>query len=125
MAERPPDRIHIRDLRLRCIVGTGPEERRETQQVVINIALEVDLRAAGRSDRLEETVDYAAVEQAVIAAVEASEFLLIERLAERVAEICLTYRGALAVRVRVEKPAAPRRARTVEVEITRRRSSER
>ena len=52
---------------------------------------------------------------------EGSSYRLIEALAERVAEICLSRPGVRAARVPVEKPAALRFARTVAVEITRRR----
>jgi len=113
------DRIHIRDLRLRCIVGVYPEERDKTQDVVIQITLRADLRAAGRSDRLEDTVDYKAIKLQVVEMVESSSFVLIERLAEAVADICLSHEGVQRVRVIVEKPGALRYARTVAVEIVR------
>ena len=119
MAERELDQIHIRDLLLRCIIGVNDDERREKQDVNINITLEADLRAAGRSDRLEDTVDYKAVKKRVIAVVESSAFFLVERLAERVAEICLAEGLVQRVRVCIEKPGALRFARTVGTEIVR------
>jgi len=122
MDEKPPDRldkIHIRDLRARCIVGTNPDERINKQDVVVNITLYADLRKAGRSDDIADTVDYKAVEQTVLTLVEGSSFLLVERLAEAVAEACLAQAGVRRVRVLVEKPAALRFARTVGVEIIR------
>ena len=113
------DQIHIRDLAARCIVGINPDERVNKQDVVINLTLYADLRPAGRSDRLADTVDYKAVKQKVLALVEDSSFLLIERLAEAVAEACLAQGGVRRVRVLVEKPAALRFARSVGVEIVR------
>ena len=115
------DRIHIRDLLVRCIVGVYEGERLEKQDVIINITLHADLRKACRSDLLEDTIDYKAIKKKVIAAVEASSFLLVERLAERIAEICLDNPKVLRVAVLVEKPGALRFARTVGVEITRER----
>lgn len=122
MDEKPADqldRIHIRDLRARCLVGTNPNERVNKQDVVVNITLYADLRKAGRSDDIADTVDYKAVKQAVLALVEGSSFLLVERLAEAIADACLAQAGVRRVRVLVEKPAALRFARTVGVEIVR------
>jgi len=113
------DQIHIRDLAARCIVGLYDHERREKQDVVVNITLYGDLRQAGRSDRLEDTIDYKAIKQRVIAAVEGSSFFLVERLAEEVARVCLGDAKVRRVRVLVEKPGALRFARTVGVEIVR------
>jgi len=121
MAERPLDAIHIRDLLLRCVVGVFPEERRAKQDVIINITLYADLSTACRSDRLEDTVDYKAIKNEVIADVESSECQLVERLAERIAAICLKPDKVARVRVLVEKPGALRFARTVGVEIVRER----
>jgi dihydroneopterin aldolase/D-erythro-7,8-dihydroneopterin triphosphate epimerase len=115
------DAIHIRDLRLRCIVGVYEHERREKQDVVLQITLYADLRKAGRSDDLADTVDYKSAKKAVAALVEASSFKLVEALAEAVAETCLAQAGVQAVGVLVEKPGALRFARTVGVEIRRER----
>ncbi len=123
MGDLPLDKIHIKDLLVRCIVGINPEERQEKQDVVINITLHADLGAACLSDRIEDSVDYKAVKKKVIALVETSSFFLVERLAERIAELCLD--DALVVRavVSVEKPGALRFARTVGVEIVREKPS--
>ncbi|HNR32128.1 MAG TPA: dihydroneopterin aldolase [Candidatus Hydrogenedentes bacterium] len=113
------DRIHIRDLLTRCIVGIYPEERREKQDIVINITLYADLSRAGQTDRIEDTVDYKAVKKQVLALVEKSSFLLIERLAEAIAEICLAAPGVVRAAITVDKPGALRFARSVAVEIVR------
>lgn len=116
------DRILIRDLAVRCIIGVNDEERREKQDVVINVALEADLKPAGRSDDFADAVDYRAIKKEIYAMAERSQYFLVEALAERAAEICLQHRGVTRVQVTVEKPAALRFARTVAVEITRDRS---
>lgn len=121
MTDRPGDRIHIRDLRVRCILGVNPDERVHPQEVVIQLTLHADLRPAGRSDRLEDTVDYKAVKKRVLELAEQSRFLLVERMAQRIAELCLESPRVRAVRVVVEKPGALRFARTVGVEIFRTR----
>ena len=113
------DRIHIRDLSFRCIIGTGQRERREKQDVVVNITLHADLRRACGSDRIEDTIDYEMVRDQVIEMGQCSEFFLIERLAERVAGICLGHEGVGRVEVTVEKPNALRQTSGVAVQITR------
>ena len=116
------DKIHIRDLRLRCIVGTNPEERIRRQAVVLNITLETSLSRAGRSDRLDDTINFKKVAGEVSAMVTGSRFYLIERMADRVAAICLADRRVRGVTVVIDKPASLRRASAAAVEITRRRS---
>jgi FolB domain-containing protein len=113
------DRIHIRDLQLRCVIGTTQEERREKQDVVINITMYADLRPSGKSDRIEDTVDYKAVKKRVLAMVEDSSCTLVERLAERVADICLAEPRVRRAAVSIDKPGALRFARSVAVEIVR------
>ena len=118
------DRILIEDLLVRCIIGVNDDERTEKQDVVINIALSADLRAAGKSDRFEDAIDYRSIKKSILHEVEASQYYLVEALAERVAEICLENPGVKIAEVTVEKPSALRFARSVGVEITRGRDAE-
>ncbi len=113
------DKIHIKDLLARCIIGINEEERREKQDVIINITLSADLKKACGTDRFEDTVDYRAIKKQVFSTVESSQFFLIEALAEKISEICLEFSGVKAVQVLVEKPSALRFARSVGVEIYR------
>ena len=113
------DKIHIRDLTLRCIIGIYPHERTEKQDVVLNIALEGDLSKAGRSDDIADTINYKTLKKKIIRLVEKSQFNLIEKLAEEVAKICLKDKMVHRVTVTVDKPGALRFARSVAVEITR------
>ena len=115
------DRIHIRDLALRCLIGVFPEERREKQDVIINIVLECDLRKAGRTDRLEDTVNYKDLKDRIVQRIEPSKFFLIEKMADCIAGLCLRTRGVKAVTVTVDKPGALTKARSAAVEIRRRR----
>ena len=115
------DRILIRDLLVRGILGVNEDERINRQDVLINIELEADTRAAGASDDLQDTVNYRTIAKHVIDLVETSSYYLVERLAEEIAGICLGTPGVLAARVRVEKPGALRFARSVGVEIRRAR----
>ena len=124
MRDREPDRIHIRDLLVRGIVGVRDWERKKKQDININITLETDLREAARSDRLEDTVDYVTIKRNVIRLVEESQFFLLERLAERITDVCLEDPRVARARVALEKPGALRFARTVCVEIVRERGEE-
>ena len=115
------DRILIRDLGARCIIGINDEERRAKQDVVINLALYADLRPAGRSDRFADAVDYRAIKKQVLSLVEDSQYFLLEALAEEIAAVCLAHPGVRRVRVSVDKPSALRFARSVAVEVRRKR----
>lgn len=117
------DRIYIRDLALSCIIGIYPEERNIKQDVVINVTMETDLRAAGKSDSIDDTVDYKTIKLNILDFVENSSFQLIESLAEGIAGICLNDAGVQSATVTVDKPGALRFARSVAVEVMRERSA--
>jgi FolB domain-containing protein len=115
------DRILIRVLAARCIIGVRPDERETKQDVVVTLALSTDLSRAGKSDVFGEGVDYRAVKKRVLALVEESRFHLLEALAEAVAAAYLQDAPVAEVRVTVDNPGALRFARSVAVEICRRR----
>jgi len=81
----PPDRIELRGLRALGTHGVLPEERDRPQPFEIDIDMEVDLRRAGRSDHLADTIDYGAVAEAAAAAVAGPHVDLLEHLADRIA----------------------------------------
>jgi FolB domain-containing protein len=116
------DEIYIADLRLSCIIGINDWERNKKQEVIINITLFADLRRACQSDRIEDSVDYKEIKQQIIALVEASDFFLIEKLAESICQKCLAHPLVMAAKVRVDKPGALRFAKSVGVEIIRMRT---
>ncbi|MBI5209102.1 MAG: dihydroneopterin aldolase [Elusimicrobia bacterium] len=118
------DRIRLKGIRCRAVVGVEPSERVKAQAVEIDLALEAPCAKAGRSDRLADAVDYQRVEEAVREAAGSGRRDLLERLAEEVAEAVLGCDGRIAaVTVRVgKKPASMPRSREVVVEIRRSRS---
>jgi FolB domain-containing protein len=116
------DKILIRDLILRCIIGVNESERKEKQEVVINIVLWSDFAKAIKTDNIGETVDYKKVNKSIIELVENSKFFLVETLAERIAQLCLLNEKVSKVEVTVEKPGALRSARSVGAEVIRKRS---
>lgn len=117
------DQIQIKDLLLRTIIGINEEERSNRQDVLINITLYSDTRAAGASDEIEDAVNYRTITKRVIKRVEESSFYLVEKMAAEIAAICLQDPRVGAVDVRVEKPGALRFARSVGVEIHRTRAN--
>lgn len=116
------DRIYIRDLMVRCIIGIYPEERRDKQDILINVELAGDFADAARSDDIADAVDYKAIKKRIVSLVEKSSFNLIETLAEHIARVALEHPKVAEVKVTVDKPGALRFARSVAYEITRRKS---
>jgi dihydroneopterin aldolase len=87
--------------------GVFEHERREGQRFVIDLLLGIDTTAAAASDDLSQTVDYGSLALSVKAAVEKDPVDLIETLAQRIADVCLSDGRVQWVRVTVHKPDAP------------------
>jgi FolB domain-containing protein len=113
------DRILIRELRLRGIVGINDWEREKEQEIVVGLTLYGDLAVAGRSDDIADTVNYRTLAKDVLAYVESSRHYLVEALATEIARICCLDHGVERAVVRVEKPGALRFATSVGVQIER------
>jgi dihydroneopterin aldolase len=101
------DRILITGLRELGVHGVLPEEKLRPQPFEVDDELTVDLTAAGESDDLDDTVDYGAVCELVERVITTETFFLIERLAERIAELILSDDRVLAVTVAVRKTRPP------------------
>jgi FolB domain-containing protein len=113
------DQIFISDLVARGIIGINDSEREKPQEILINIVLFGDLSQAGKSDDIEDSINYRTVAKKVIAHAESAQRLTVEALAADLARLCLEEPGVQKVRVRVEKPGAVRFSRSVGVEIER------
>jgi len=113
------DRVFVKDLLLRAIIGINDDERVKKQDVLVNIELEADCRPAAASDAIEDAVNYREIAKSTIDLVETSRFFLVERLAEEIANVCLADPRVTKVRVTVEKPTAVRFAKSVGVSIER------
>ena len=116
------DKIIIKDLLLRGIIGINPDERVKKQDILLNIVLYHDIRRAAESDDIADAANYKAISKRVMEYVEASEHMLVERLVTEIARLILTEYPISQVRVRVEKPGALRFAKSVGIEIDRRRA---
>jgi D-erythro-7,8-dihydroneopterin triphosphate epimerase len=113
------DQIQIKDLLLRAIIGINDEERRNRQDVLINLTLFADTRPAGVSDDIADAVNYRTITKRIIALVEDSRFNLVEKMVVEIADLCLENPHVERVRVSVEKPGALRFARSVGITIER------
>jgi dihydroneopterin aldolase len=113
------DIIFISDLRVATIIGIYEWERKVKQTVSLDLEMAADIRAAAAMDSIEDTLNYKAVAKRLVAFIGASEFRLVETLAERVAEIVLQEFGVSWLRLRVHKPGALRDSRDVGVLIER------
>ena len=101
------DRIVVEGIRGLGYHGVFEHERRDGQQFLVDVAIELDLRRPGRSDNLVDTVHYGEVAAQVLARIEGEPFDLIEALAEVIAADVLSLPGVEAVDVVVHKPQAP------------------
>ena len=101
------DLITIRTLRVQTKIGVTEAERSRPQEVVIDLELELDLRAAGASDDLTDTVDYDRLATEVADLVRASEYKLLEVLAEKIARHLCTISRVERVTVEVAKASPP------------------
>jgi len=119
--ESDMDRILIRDLELSTVIGIFPEERIAPQKVVLNLELGVDLRKAGASDDFRDALDYSALESLLVQTAKTSSFQLLERLAEELAKVALSFEQAEEVRLTLDKPGAPKYARSIAVSIERKK----
>ena len=113
------DRILIKNLLVRGIVGVNEWERNKKQDILVNVVLFADLETASQTDDLSHSVDYKSVSKEIIHLVETKQRFTVEALAADVMQVCLGKRGVKRARVRVEKPGALRFAASVGVEIER------
>jgi len=115
------DKVIIKNLLARGIIGVNDWERTRAQNILINITILTDTRRAGQTDNLEDCVNYSTMSKKVLAHAESSNRLTVEALANDLASLCLQEKGVQTVIVRVEKPGAVRFAESVGVEIERSR----
>jgi len=116
------DKIFIKRLLVRGIIGINPDERDKPQDILISIELSIDLHEAGQTDDIAHSINYRTIVKHVMAHAETIAKYTVEALAEDIARICLDYNGVQKAIVRIEKPTAARFAESVGVEIERSRA---
>jgi dihydroneopterin aldolase len=113
------DIIFLHDLKIECVIGIWDWERKIRQTVILDLDLGFDIRRAAASDAIDDTLNYKAVAKRMQDFVGASQFQLVETMAEQVAAILLTEFKLPWVRVRINKRGAIRGAGDVGVVIER------
>jgi FolB domain-containing protein len=115
------DKVTIKNILARGIIGIHPWEREKPQDILINIDLYTDTRKPEALDDINACIDYSKVTKKVISLAETAKRFTVEALAEDIAQICMEDPRVLKTTVRVEKPGAVRFAQSVGVEIERNR----
>jgi len=117
------DVIELRGLRALGICGALPEEQVRLQPLEVDLDVEADLRAAGASDALEDTIDYGALAAVVERVITSERFTLLERLAQRLCDVVLVDERITRVTVSVRKlrPPVPQQLDTSGVRLVRSR----
>jgi len=115
------DKVLIKNLMARGIIGVNDWERKRAQNILINLTLFTDTRRAGETDNINDSVDYSKMSKKILAHAETVQRFTVEALANDLAKLCLEEKGVMKVIVRVEKPGAVRFAESVGVEVERSR----
>jgi dihydroneopterin aldolase len=113
------DTVFINDLRIETVIGIYDWERKIKQTISLDLEMGTDIRKSAATDTIDDTLNYKAVAKRLIAFVEASDYQLVETLAEKVAGIVLTEFSVPWLKLTVHKPGAVRGSRDVGVIIER------
>jgi len=113
------DIVYIRDLQIETIIGIYDWEREVRQTISLDLEMGADIRQAAASDDILHTLNYKAVAKRLIAFVEESQCLLVERLAEEIATIVLGEFDVPWLKLRLSKPGALRGSKDVGIIIER------
>jgi len=116
------DKVIIKNLLARGIIGIRDWERKRAQNILINITLFTDTHRAAETDNINDCADYSEVSKKVVVHAESAGRFTVEALANDLAKLCLEQANVQSVIVRVEKPGAVRFAESVGVEVERSRN---
>ena len=113
------DTIYIRDLRVETIIGIFGWEREVRQQISIDLDFEFDVSVPGKSDSIDDTLDYKKITKSLITFIESSDYKLIEALGEGIVDHLKSKFGIKKVKLRLSKPGALRFSKDVGIMIER------
>ena len=113
------DTIHIEQLKINCVVGVNEWERKVRRHIIVDLTLETNAAKAAKKDNIEDAIDYIPVSERVTRFVQASSYLLIETLAEKIANVVLGEFPISRIRLKLSKPGAISNAKSVSVSIER------
>ena len=110
--------IRICDLKVRAIIGAHPWERVNKQDLMVNLTIEYDSLKASRSDRLKDALDYEALANKLVKAIEKSRFQLLEKLADVLLKAVMQDKRINTAVIRLDKPHAIGAAKGVSIELS-------
>lgn len=110
-------KLRVKNLRLRTRIGINEWEQQKKQEVVINVELNYDSAKAIETDQMTFAVDYKKLKHEIMDFVEPAQISLIEKLADGILSIVLTYKYVTWAKVQVDKPGALRFAESVSAEV--------
>ena len=113
------DKVFIKDLKVEAVIGVYDWEREVRQLISINLEMNFNTKKAGRSDRIDDALNYKNISKCIIELTESSKSKLIENLAQKIAKTVLSEFPVSSVIVTVEKPGALRGSKSVGVTIKR------
>lgn len=113
------DKVFIEQLEVITTIGAYDWEQEIKQKLVLDIEMAHDNRVAGKSDDVADALDYAQVSAAVINHIVHGRFLLVERVAEEVAQLVMSQFNVPWIKIRLTKPGAVPQAKGVGVVIER------
>lgn len=113
------DRVYIHGLAVETVIGIFDWERTIKQKVVVDLEMAVDITASAASENIDRTVSYKDVADRLIEFIANSEFLLVETMAEEIANLILAEFPVPFVRLKLGKPGAVPEAQDVGVMIER------
>lgn len=116
---RTPDYIVLTGLKISCIIGIFDWERKQKQDVLIDLKIPCDVRKASQKDSITDAVDYKKIAKTTIAFVEKSDFQLVETLAEKLSDLLMKTFQLTEIELSVSKPAAIRGSQNVGIKIHR------
>ena len=113
------DTISIHELRVEALLGISEWERGTPQTLLLDVHFAIPAATAGRSDRIRDTIDYAAVVERVRTSLRDTHFNLLEQLCDHLANLLCNDFKSPWTRVSATKPGAIRGVNRVAVTIER------
>ncbi len=115
------DKIFLNDLKIDTIIGIYDWERHTQQTLTFDLEMDWDIRPAARTEDISQTLDYGAIAQSIVAFVKASEYQLIETLAEDLCAMLLVQYPIPRLKLTLSKPVALHGQNTARIVIERSR----
>lgn len=113
------DKIFLNDLKIDTIIGIYDWERRTLQTLTFDLEMDWDIRAAAATEDISKTLDYGAIAQTIVSFVKASEYQLIETLAEDLCSLLLEQYPIPKLKLTLSKPVALHGQNTARIVIER------